>query len=353
MDCREIRYPSIGPGHVSEGFILWKVNAGRRSIFASDFLARNIVAIGWAEAGDYVGTRSKPELASKIRAAYPDRTERQIEVAVGQIWRFIRDVRVGDSVLTYDPSTRLYHLGSIAGEPRYRPDELPLLPVQRSVTWKSHVSRDDLSQRARGKLGAILTLFLVEPQTVAELESIARGGLIDRNVSAAHEEVEADPDIAVDPFENLQDQAIERVKDRLLSLDWDEMQEMVASLLRALGYRTLVSPAGPDRGKDIIASKDGFGFEPPRIVVEVKHRRGSMGAPEIRAFLGGRHSEDRGLYVSTGGFTREAYFEAERASTVTHLMTLDDLARSIQDNYEKLDERGRALLPLVRLYWPA
>ena len=126
----------------------------------------------------------------------------------------------------------------------------------------------------------------------------------------------------------------------------------MAALLRSLGYRTIVSSAGPDRGRDILASRDGFGFEPPRIVVEVKHRRGAMGAPEVRSFLGGRHSDDRGLYVSTGGFTREAQYEAERATTVTHLMNLDDLARALIDQYEKLDTRGRALLPLTRIYWP-
>jgi len=40
-----------------------------------------------------------------------------------------------------------------------------------------------------------------------------------------------------------------------------------------------------------IASQDGFGFENPRIVVEVKHRsKTAMGAQEIRIFLGGRHN---------------------------------------------------------------
>lgn len=333
---------------------MWKVNAGRRSVFAGEFLHRNIVAIGWPEAGDYVNVRSKDELTRPVRAGYPDRTDRQTEVSVNQIWRFLRSVRRGDTVLTYDPSTRLYHLGRIEGEPKYLPDEIPSLPVQRAVTWNSSVPRDELSTRAKGRLGAILTLFLVEDQTARELQAIADGSpTIEAQSDRVRPDHDDDVEASVDPLEDLQEQAIERIKDRLLALDWDDMQEMVASLLRALGYRTLVSPAGPDRGKDIIASKDGFGFEPPRIVVEVKHRRGAMGAPEIRAFLGGRHSEDCGLYVSTGGFSREAYFEAERASNVTHLMTLDDLATALSDNYEKLDERGRALLPLVRVYWPA
>ena len=135
-------------------------------------------------------------------------------------------------------------------------------------------------------------------------------------------------------------------------MEWHQLQELVAALLRALGYRTKVSPQGADRGKDIFASPDGFGFELPRIVVEVKHRRGqTMGAPEVRSFLGGRHKDDRGLYVSTGGFTREAYYEAERASIPVTLMTLDDLARAIMDNYEEFDTLGRSLVPLTRVYW--
>lgn len=56
------------------------------------------------------------------------------------------------------------------------------------------------------------------------------------------------------------------------------MQDLVAGLLRAMGYKTRVSPSGPDRGKDIVASPDGFGFESPRIVVEVKHRQGAIAA---------------------------------------------------------------------------
>jgi restriction system protein len=212
------------------------------------------------------------------------------------------------------------------------------------------VSRDDLSTAAKGRLGAILTLFKVAPETAAELSDLSAGGASPSRLADAEELVTT---TATDPFAELEGQAIERIKDRILALDWEDMQELVAALLRALGYRTIVSPAGSDRGKDIIASKDGFGFERPRIVVEVKHRKGAMGAQEIRSFLGGRHTDDRGLYVSTGGFTKDALYEAERASTVTHLMTLDGLAEALVEQYDRLDERGKRLLPLTRVYWPA
>src|SRR5690606_21526251 len=136
------------------------------------------------------------------------------------------------------------------------------------------------------------------------------------------------------------------------ALEWSAMQELVAGILRAMG-KTRVSPAGPDRGKDIVASPDGLGFESPRIVVEVKHRRGAMGAHEIRSFVGGRHKDDKGLYVSTGGFTKDSHYEAERASIPLTLMDLDDLADTVTEYYERMDPEARALVPLTRVYWPA
>lgn len=259
------------------------------------------------------------------------------------------EIAIGDDVLTYDPATRLYHLGEIAGPARFVPNDIESLPIQRALRWTTTVSRDSLSHAAKGKLGAILTLFKVAAGTANELRLLATGG----RTSIAIDDDDQEPLAAIDPFFELEDQAIERIKDRLLALDWDEMQELVAALLRALGYRTMVSPAGADRGKDVIASRDGFGFESPRIVVEVKHRKGAMDAKEIRSFLGGRHADDRGLYVSTGGFTKDARYEAERASTVTHLMTLDGLAEALIEQYDRLDERGRRLVPLRRIYWPA
>jgi restriction system protein len=112
------------------------------------------------------------------------------------------------------------------------------------------------------------------------------------------------------------------------------MQELVAGVLRAMGYKTRVSPAGPDRGRDIIASPDGFGFQPPRIVVEVKHRKGTMGAPEVRSFVGGLRQNDNGLYVSTGGFTREARYEADRTNQNLTLMDGWTLMISVKPSWK-------------------
>jgi restriction system protein len=335
---------------------MWKVMAGRASARVDKFVDNNLVAIGWLEAGDHTTAASRAELIDRFGVAYPDNTPRQNQVSAGQVWRFLNELKVGDQIVVYDPQLRLYHVGEIIGAPVYEPGNVEGLPITRAVTWLGQVNRDSLSLGTRNTLGAIMAFYRLSDSAEMEIMSgLVDGRLADHLAQPTHPQALPDDEIPVldDPFENIADLALERIKDSILKLEWDEMQELVAALLRALGYRTIVSPAGSDRGRDIIASRDGFGFEPPRIIVEVKHRKGAMGAPEVRAFLGGRHADDRGLYVSTGGFTREAQYEAERAATVTHLMTLDGLARALVEQYEKLDDRGRTLLPLTKIYWPA
>jgi len=106
-------------------------------------------------------------------------------------------------------------------------------------------------------------------------------------------------------------------------------------------------------GKDIIASPDGLGLESPRIVVEVKHRqKESMGSQNLRSFFGGLRSGDKGLYVSTGGYSKDAKYEADRSTVPITLLDLDDLVDLLIQNYDKIDADTRSLVPLIRLYWP-
>ncbi len=86
----------------------------------------------------------------------------------------------------------------------------------------------------------------------------------------------------------------------------------------------------------------------------MKHRPGTtIGSQEIRSFLGGRHRDDKGLYVSTGGFSKEAKYEAERANIPLTLMDVDDLVHAIVEHYDRMDTETQALLPLRKVYWPA
>ena len=122
---------------------------------------------------------------------------------------------------------------------------------------------------------------------------------------------------------------------------------MVAGILRAMGYKTRISPHGSDRGKDVEASPDGLGLTDPHIIVEVKHREGTIGSQDLRSFIAALRPRHKGLYVSTGGFTKEARYEADRANNQVSLIDSDELVNLIIHYYDNFD----AFIPHRRPIW--
>jgi restriction system protein len=303
----------------------WMVRAERDGRLFDAFKEKLAVAIGWNGVGDLSNVKTRKAITDLVTAAWPEMKPQSVAMAAGQLHRFVNEVEVGDMVVTYNPSRRVYLIGEIASPYRYDTSIDPEDAHVRPAHWQGEVSRDLLSVESRNSLGSISTLFRIPAEVVAELKKALASGR-----PAKAETIAATTDVAEDDlFKSMESRAHEFIKDRVNALSWEDMQDLVAGLLRSLGYKTRVSDAGPDRGKDIVASPDGFGFEAPRIVVEVKHRKGAMGAPDVRSFLGGRHPQDKGLYVSTGGFTRAARYEAERANIPLALMDLDELVRAI------------------------
>lgn len=327
----------------------WLVRADSGGRLASEFNSKGLVAIGWIEAANTLGLNTREAFFMRMKEAYPEDSKPKQANAAGQVFRFVRELQISDQVITYDTARRIYLIGKVQSEAQYDPALFEgEFSTFRRVNWLKEVSRDALTLKAKNSLGSTLTLFKVSPETVAEIEALMRG-----SQPPPQNEEEAPPLEEEGLLQDLQLKSHEFIKDRVSKLDWDQMQHLTAGLLRAMGYKTRVSPSGPDRGKDIVASPDGFGFEQPRIIVEVKHRRGQMGSQEVRSFLSViRHAGDKGLYVSTGGFSREAYYEAERAANPITLMDLDDLVEAILDHYEGMDLETRVLLPLKRIYWP-
>ena len=322
------------------------IRAGAGAKLVDRFLEDNQVAIGWNDLGPIDSGVSRQEIADRVSEIWPSYKKGKVAIVAGQIYRFINEIQIGDRVVTYDPGRRVYALGTIKSDVRFDPniDELARI---RDVSWDAEVSRDDVSVTSKNTLGAISTLFLLSNSAAREVIALAAG----EKTAAAEAEAETDTEDSIDA---IRAQSRELIKDRINALDPYDLQDLVAGVLRAMGYKTRVSAPGADRGVDIMASPDGFGFEQPRIIVECKHRtRSAMGAQDIRTFLGGRHKDDKGLYVSTGGFTKDARYEAERASIPTTLMDLDQLVDAVIEHYEKLDSDSRVLLPLAQLYWPA
>jgi restriction system protein len=326
---------------------MWMVRAGEGAFLIDRFKNENKVVIGW-EIGDLTNVKNLNEIKNLLRER-SDWKDGQINIAASQISKFRFDFKKKDYVLSYDPQERVYLVGELVSDYIYDDMFYPDNPLEycdvRLVNWLGTVNRDDLSTSTKNTLGAISTIFKINPTASKEILDALKGVKHSEGEETEDEEL-------ISLKQDILAKSQEFIKDKMLDLDWEEMQELVAGVLRAMDYKTIVSSKGPDRGRDILASPDGLGLSEPRIVVEVKHRKGQMGSSEIRSFTGGLRPGDKGLYVSTGGYSKEAKYEGERSNNPVTLVDADMLVSLVIQYYDKFDTDARSLIPLTKIYWP-
>jgi restriction system protein len=324
------------------------VRAASGGRLADEFVDKGLVAMGATRIGSVAGLPDKQAFLDLLQKLRPEMPSGKRQSSASQLIRFRDEVQRGDRVITYDAGRRIYHVGEITSDYQHRENVVPDFHHFRTVRWDGDVERDALSTRARNTLGSTLTLFRI-PEEVAEEIITALEGRREAAPAAAVSDEGEDEEALLQGY---REQATEIIKDRINRLDPRELEELVAGVLRAMGYKTRVSPPGSDLAMDILASPDGFGFESPRIIVEVKHRSKASDSKEIRNLVGGRHASDKGLFVSTGGFTKDARYEADRANIPLMLWDLHDLVQALVENYDNADQETRTLVPLTRLFWP-
>jgi restriction system protein len=149
-------------------------------------------------------------------------------------------------------------------------------------------------------------------------------------------------------FEEAEEQAWAEISQYLRSMNPYDFQELVADLLRAMSYHvTWVSPPGKDGGLDVLAWPDALGTKPPRIKVQVKRQQQAVSVDGLRSFMALLGDDDVGLFVCTGGFTKDAEAEARtQEKRRVRLIGLETLFDLWDEHYEKLTDEARRRLPL-------
>jgi len=154
-------------------------------------------------------------------------------------------------------------------------------------------------------------------------------------------------------FADIQEKAIEGLINYINTKNPYEFQDLVAALLRAMGYFTpFIAPKGKDGGVDIIAYKDPLGTSSPRIQVQIKHRESTASVQEVRQLMGLLQKEgDVGIFVSTGGFTADAKMAARSSHVHVELIDQNRFIDLWQTFYSKLSDQDKGLLPLRPIYF--
>lgn len=149
----------------------------------------------------------------------------------------------------------------------------------------------------------------------------------------------------------LESDAREGIKRYIVSKSPYEFQDLVAALLRAMGYHTpFVAPKGKDGGIDIIAYLDPLGAQTPRIKVQVKHKPDtSIGAAEVRALSGVLKAGDIALFVTSGTYSTDARNAATGNDKFIRLIDGDEFIEMWQEYYDKMSDEDKNRLPLQRI----
>lgn len=156
-------------------------------------------------------------------------------------------------------------------------------------------------------------------------------------------------------YEVAEEQAWNEIETYLKSMPPYEFQNLVAALLEAMDYHvSWIAPPGKDGGIDIIAWNDPLGTKPPRIKVQVKREQNTTNVSTLRSFMALLGDDDVGLFVSTGGFTRDAEEEARtQQNRQVTLISLQKLYELWVVHFKKLKEEAKDLFPLKPIYFLA
>ena len=320
---------------------VWVVKMTNISTAASPIEGKSAVAIGWHELGDLSGVVNREQVLRLVKQAFPADKPMQQAMAAGQVYRFVKEMQPGDYVLTPFKATRTVLIGKAEGEYEFNPSLFePQHPNVRRVRWLKEKSRDDFSAAARNTLGGLAAVFKADAH-LAEIERLLKG-------EPSPGEAEVEPPFLGD----VKAKADELIRDLLAKLSGYEFQDLVAALLRAMGYFAKVGPPGKDRGVDVVAHRDALGLTEPPIRAQVKHRAGQATRPDLQGFAGALHPGERGLFVSTGGFTKDAEAWPSQSGKPITLVDGEAFVELLLENYERLAPAAKALVPLRPVWIP-
>jgi restriction system protein len=157
-------------------------------------------------------------------------------------------------------------------------------------------------------------------------------------------------------LEIAQEAAWAQIKKHLYNLSPNELQVMLAELLRVMEYYpSWMAPLEKHRGKiNLIAYTDPLGVKGQRILAQIIHKGQAVTLEGIKSFASILGSNDFGMIVSLGGFTNEAIQELS-LNSFQKITALDSVAffNLWETYYDELSEETHLLLPLKAVYFLA
>ncbi len=154
---------------------MWMVRAGPAGHLFDEFV-RGFIGIGWGEVDDLaVAPYTEDEIKELYSVKYPEERGEKAAHNASIIHQFRSVQKIGDKVITYNPVTREYLIGTIESGYIFRPGEITDHPHIREVKWEGTINRNALSAASREALRSVSILFRVDEEISKELLALLSG----------------------------------------------------------------------------------------------------------------------------------------------------------------------------------
>ena len=317
---------------------IWGIHTYDEALFLKD----DKMAIGWKEIGNLREIpANRDDFKKKYVQVYPDASKGAVATCAGMLYRFCHEVQIGDYVVYPSKSDRMINIGEITGDYEFVPDAHEYVQ-QRNVKWLKHIPRTSFSQGALYEIGSALSFFAVKNYADEFLSALDKGF---KKHAASNDEDDTVGATAEDIIESTKDFILKELSRNLKGY---ALEEFVADLLRAMGYRTTGSPQGGDSGIDITAYKEEL---PPRILVQVKSQDSDIKETTIQSLKGAMREGDYGLFVTLSNYTKNAQKYLE-STPIIRGINGTELVDLILKYYEDLDIKYKKMIPLKMVYIP-
>lgn len=94
----------------------WIIRAGHGGVYAEDWLDKGKIGIGWDFGSKDIASMKREQIRATYLAEHPNESKNRVAAIVGQVYRFAHEMTQGQTVVMYDPASRLYHIGVITGD---------------------------------------------------------------------------------------------------------------------------------------------------------------------------------------------------------------------------------------------
>jgi restriction system protein len=338
---------------------LWLARAGSYGEHESKFFDDGRIYLTWQDLTDVDLSPAKDYEAIKkvVQSHYPDENPHKIGNWSGQIWAFVVAMQVGDWVVVPSKKSATIAIGEIQSGYTFDSKGTGLYRHYRKVKWlNTAIPRSAFDQDILYSFGAFMTVCEIKRNDAEKrVRAMAKADWKSVIASVATPATQTTPG-APSEQDNLVD--LELIsRDNIAKLIIQKfkghgMARLVEAILQAQGLTTYRSPEGPDKGVDILASGGPFGFDHPRICVQVKSGDGQVDRPEFQQLLGamGDVKADHGLFVAWGDFKQTVYKEVPTKFFSVRLWNQKDLIDQLLANYDKLDQDIKAELPLKQIW---